>query len=253
MKKIEIQNLIDRYLAAETTPDEERQLALELQREVDLAGVEALPEDWQAVRLMLGELTLGEAVFDELMAARKTASPVVSDGSRASRRILPFWRWTAAAVFVIAAGLGALLYQLKAPSHLTANVSTTDGTHESHQWDMQVPPVGHADTTSRISSLDQSHQPTRTVASANTNRRKRKTVRPSSMPSSAEMPSPPQENRVEELLLAAAEAERQAMDVQYQHLSHDDDPYAAIEAEMRDIRNRGERVEAMVAEITRSN
>lgn len=186
MKKIEIQNLIDRYLAAETTPDEERQLALELQREADLAGVEALPEDWQAVRLMLGELTLGEAVFDELMAARKTASPVVSDGSRASRRILPFWRWTAAAVFVIAAGLGALLYQLKAPSHLTANVSTTDGTHESYQWDMQVPPVGHADSIGRIGSHDQSHQSTQSVVPKPTCKRMMNSMRSESTSPSVE-------------------------------------------------------------------
>lgn len=59
-----IQQLIDRYLEGETSPTEERQLARALLRS-------DLPEEWQAVRLMLGELTMGEAAYDDIMAQRK--------------------------------------------------------------------------------------------------------------------------------------------------------------------------------------
>lgn len=64
------------------------------------------------------------------------------------------------------------------------------------------------------------------------------------------MPSSPQEERAEEPLLATAEAGQQPENVQYQSLTYTDDPYAALEAEMRDIRSRGERVEAMIAKLT---
>ena len=63
------------------------------------------------------------------------------------------------------------------------------------------------------------------------------------------MTSPTLEERTEEPLLAAAEAEQQTENVQYPSLSHDDDPYAAIEAEMREIRSRGERLQRMLDEI----
>ena len=64
MTNKEIQQLINRYLEGETSPEEERQLALELQSN-------NLPEEWQAIRLMLGELTIGEAEYDAIMEQRK--------------------------------------------------------------------------------------------------------------------------------------------------------------------------------------
>jgi hypothetical protein len=64
MTNKDIQNLIDKYLAGETSPAEEQMLALELQQRQDL------PDDWQAVSMMLGELTLGEAEYDTIMAQR---------------------------------------------------------------------------------------------------------------------------------------------------------------------------------------
>ena len=60
----ETQQLINRYLEGETSPEEERQLALELQGD-------DLPEEWQAIRMMLGELTIGEAEYDSIMEQRK--------------------------------------------------------------------------------------------------------------------------------------------------------------------------------------
>ena len=65
MTNKDIQNLIDKYLAGETSPAEEQQLTLALQQRQDL------PDDWQAVSMMLGELTLGEAEYDAIMAQRK--------------------------------------------------------------------------------------------------------------------------------------------------------------------------------------
>ena len=73
MNTHDIQQLIDRYLADETTPDEERQLALALHQAAE-AG-EPMPDEWQAVLLMLGELTLGEALYNELMAQQSHLQP----------------------------------------------------------------------------------------------------------------------------------------------------------------------------------
>lgn len=64
MTNKEIQQLINKYLEGETSPEEERQLAMELQGD-------NLPEEWQAIRLMLGELTMGEAEYDAIMEQRK--------------------------------------------------------------------------------------------------------------------------------------------------------------------------------------
>lgn len=64
MTNKEIQQLINKYLEGETSLEEERQLALELQGD-------DLPEEWQAIRMMLGELTMGEAEYDSIMEQRK--------------------------------------------------------------------------------------------------------------------------------------------------------------------------------------
>lgn len=56
----DIQILIDKYLEGMTTPEEELSLARELQRP-------GLPEEWKAIRLMLGDLALGEAEYDAII------------------------------------------------------------------------------------------------------------------------------------------------------------------------------------------
>ena len=66
MTNKDIQNLVDRYLAGETSPAEEQQLTLALQQRQDL------PDDWQAVSMMLGELTFGEAEYDAIMKQRNS-------------------------------------------------------------------------------------------------------------------------------------------------------------------------------------
>lgn len=67
----DIQRLTDRYLAGETTPAEERQLALALRQHGELS------EEWQAVSLMLGELAAGEAEYDAIMAGRRAKPSAV--------------------------------------------------------------------------------------------------------------------------------------------------------------------------------
>lgn len=71
MKDKDIQRLTDRYLAGATSPAEERQLALALRQRGELS------EEWQAVSLMLGELTAGEAEYDAIMAGRRARPSAV--------------------------------------------------------------------------------------------------------------------------------------------------------------------------------
>ena len=68
MTNKDIQHLIDKYLAGETSPAEELQLTSELQQQAEL------PAEWQAVSLMLGELTQGEAEYDAIIASRQPVS-----------------------------------------------------------------------------------------------------------------------------------------------------------------------------------
>ena len=75
----EIEILIKKYLNGETTAEEERQLALEV-------SSENAPEDWKIIAEMLGELTVDEALFNQMMAERSHKS-----------RIVKLWPWVAAA------------------------------------------------------------------------------------------------------------------------------------------------------------
>jgi hypothetical protein len=98
MTNKDIQQLIDRYLNGKTTPEEERMLAQELLRE-------DLPSEWQAIRLMLGELVMGEAEYDAMMAKRlQTANHIVRMK----------WRWTAAtACLLLLVGTGTMILMKK--------------------------------------------------------------------------------------------------------------------------------------------
>ena len=79
MKYNETEILIQKYLNGETTAEEERLLALEISRE-------DAPDDWKVIAEMLGELTIDEALFDNIMAERKQKP-----------RIIRLWPWVAAA------------------------------------------------------------------------------------------------------------------------------------------------------------
>ena len=174
----EIQNLVDRYLAAETSPAEDRRLALTL-HELAAASTDPLPADWQAVNIILGELTLGEALYDEILAHR---SPVGSSATsltsasqqRAVSRKFPLWRWAVAAVIVLTAGLGVVLYQSHSFLRPEENPSSTSGTLVSRQRDSIVPPVEHADPAGCITESNRLNQSTQPLASASTVGQKKK-------------------------------------------------------------------------------
>ena len=78
----ETEILIQKYLNGETTAEEERLLALEVSRK-------DAPDDWKVIAEMLGELTIDEALFDQIMAERKQKP-----------RLIRFWPWVAAACVV---------------------------------------------------------------------------------------------------------------------------------------------------------
>ena len=103
MTNKDIQQLIDRYLEGETSPEEERMLAQELLRE-------DLPSEWQAIRLMLGELAMGEAEYDAMMAKRQqTANQKAMAGIVRMK-----WRWTAAAAcLLLLVGTGTMILMKK--------------------------------------------------------------------------------------------------------------------------------------------
>lgn len=89
MNKNEIQRLIDRYLNGVTTPEEEQQLARALL-------CDDIPDEWKVVRIMLGELAMGEAEYDADMAKKAShVKPVV---------VSIFARWLVAASIALVIG-----------------------------------------------------------------------------------------------------------------------------------------------------
>ena len=96
----DIRQLTSRYLAGETTLAEERRLALDLRQRGELS------EEWQAVSLMLGELTAGEAEYDAIMVERKETPALGGWGVFALRTIL-----TTAAIYLV----GLLLWLQQEP------------------------------------------------------------------------------------------------------------------------------------------
>ncbi|WP_294744126.1 hypothetical protein [uncultured Prevotella sp.] len=126
----EIQKLIDRYLEGITTPEEERQLAHELLR-VDT------PEKWQAIRLMLGELAMGEVEYDDIMESRQKKTPVITMCRR--------WIAVAASLLLII-GIGATLWQNSndnetAPETLVVKVDTIKTNLQQKVEDVKKQPL----------------------------------------------------------------------------------------------------------------
>lgn len=89
MDRNEVNKLIDRYLEGVTTPEEERRLAYEVSRE-------DAPAEWEPIRLMLGELTLSEYLYDQKVSKR-------------NRRSWNMRVWSIAASIVVVAGIGLWL------------------------------------------------------------------------------------------------------------------------------------------------
>jgi hypothetical protein len=111
----DIQYLIDKYLAGETSPAEELQLASELQQ------CDSMTDEWQAVRLMLGELTQGEAEYDRIMANRQPAA------NRPSAVIITLRAISSvAAIYLV--GLFIWLQMEPAPKAATAYINKVEQT-----------------------------------------------------------------------------------------------------------------------------
>ena len=85
----ETEILIQKYLNGETTTEEERLLALEVSQE-------DAPVEWKMIAEMLGELTIDEALFDQIMAE-----------CRQKPLTMKLWPWVAAAC--VAAVVAVLL------------------------------------------------------------------------------------------------------------------------------------------------
>ncbi len=79
----ETEQLIQRYLDGETSPEEEHWLALEVNKT-------DAPKEWKMISEMLGELIIDEALFDQIMVERKAAE---TDKLKLHR----MWPWMAAA------------------------------------------------------------------------------------------------------------------------------------------------------------
>jgi len=90
MTTLEINQLIDKYLEGRTSPEEEQRLALEVNRA-------DAPQEWLIIREMLGELTLGEAIYNKEMKSRKR------------RRRLYYSGWGIAASLALCLVIGSLL------------------------------------------------------------------------------------------------------------------------------------------------
>lgn len=118
----EINLLIERYLDGETTPAEERALALAVQRE-------DRPAEWAIIAEMLGELTLDEAIYDEIMAQR---------APKPAKRLTKLWPWAAAACVAIAFVLSYNI--IKEEPQETAKVGPQETTKVEPQETAKVEP-----------------------------------------------------------------------------------------------------------------
>ena len=115
MTNKDIQQLIDKYLAGETSPAEELQLASSLQH------CDNITDEWQAVSIMLGELTQGEAEYDRIVASRKSAP------SRPSAVIITLRAISSiAAIYLV--GLFIWLQMEPAPKAATAYINKVEQT-----------------------------------------------------------------------------------------------------------------------------
>ncbi len=89
----ETEELIAKFLDAETTLEEEKRLALEVARA-------DAPKEWKIIAAMLGELAVDEALFDHIMAERAVQKRVI-------RKLSPRnWWWAAAACLLLLVGVG---------------------------------------------------------------------------------------------------------------------------------------------------
>lgn len=110
----EINLLIERYLDGETTPAEERELALAVQRE-------DRPAEWAIIAEMLGELTQDEELYDSIMTQREP-EPAVQVAATAPR-LVKLWPWAAAACVALAVGLSIKYTRHDTPQEVAQEIA----------------------------------------------------------------------------------------------------------------------------------
>lgn len=117
MNKNETQLLIDRYLNGVTTPEEEKLLARALLGD-------DIPEEWKVVRIMLGELAMGEAEYDADMA---------KEISRKKSFVLPLTaRWLIAASVALLLGFVCINYVGHNGNNVVAKVDTGNASEQKY-------------------------------------------------------------------------------------------------------------------------
>ena len=120
----QIQKLIDQYLEGTTSPQEEHRLAEALLRP-------DIPEEWQTVRMMLGELAMGEAVYDHIMAERHPQTAHM------------WWRWlVVAASVIVLLGIGSfLLFFQDRPTPKESKMAKVETKTDEHSQDTNQPKI----------------------------------------------------------------------------------------------------------------
>ena len=141
MKDKDIQLLIDKYLDGATSPEEEKRLARELSR----ADV---PLEWQAIKMMLGELTMGEAAYDNMMTEGRAPSFTTSPARRRG--------WMTA--LAVAASL-ALLLLLAWPKGQEGNQSLAVTGHKQEKVNDFKENTHVEPTDNHVATLEQSPEP----------------------------------------------------------------------------------------------
>ena len=209
MTNKDIGQLINKYLDGETSPVEECQLARELQRT-------DIPEEWQAVRLMLGELTLGEAEYDAIMAHR-------SNKSKTAPRLRRLRPWLGA----IAASILLLLVFRFGQEPVEEPPVVAETVEQSAPQPAVSEPIIEEKQEEALPEVQPTPQPAK---------KRRKTVKKQGTP-------------IEKPLLAEAEpiTEALAQNNSEERLSDPSNPYLLATTQLQDLRSRGERLDREVA------
>lgn len=126
----EINNLIARYLDGQTTPAEERQLALEVQRQ-------DAPPEWRIIAAMLGELTRDEAIYDAIInknhPSGQTGVNIKGFSPLPLGRVL---RWAACLILVFCL---SYLTMRRPPSDIAETPQRSPMAHKPHHFQHRTP------------------------------------------------------------------------------------------------------------------
>ena len=151
----DINILIERYFAGETTPEEERILAVEVTRQ-------DAPAEWKAIASMLGELTLAEAQYDDIMRQRKATKcvPLIPE------RCKGMWvGWSVAASVAVVVVAGTLFFGSHSEgvdgSSIVAQVDSVMADTVAKKSEVQGKPMDEKDAVKTIRDIHRITNPQR--------------------------------------------------------------------------------------------